>query len=62
MKGSDGPSVFSPGIWWIGFRRKRAGSEIQILQMYSLGVCSLSVFSLRAKEYAFMKSARCVRS
>ncbi|MCL6286063.1 hypothetical protein M3P21_21345, partial [Ruegeria sp. 2012CJ41-6] len=22
---------FSPGIWWIGFRMNRSGSEVQIL-------------------------------
>ena len=27
--------VFSPDIWWIGFKMNRSGSEIQILQMYS---------------------------
>ncbi len=27
--------VFSPGIWWIGFRMNRSGSDVQILQMYS---------------------------
>jgi hypothetical protein len=27
-------SVFSPGIWWIGSRMNRSGSDVQILQMY----------------------------
>ena len=27
--------LFSPGIWWIGFKMNRSGSEVQILQMYS---------------------------
>ena len=27
--------VFSPGIWWIGSRMNRSGSDVQILQMYS---------------------------
>jgi hypothetical protein len=27
--------VFSPGIWWIGFRVNLSGSDVQILQMYS---------------------------
>lgn len=27
--------VFSPGIWWIGFRMNRSGSDVQVLQMYS---------------------------
>ena len=41
--------VFSLGIWWIGFRMKRSGSDVQILQMYSYGVRPLSVFNLRTK-------------
>lgn len=28
-------AVFSPGIWWIGFRMNRSGPDVQILQMYS---------------------------
>ncbi len=31
----DWPQVFSPGIWWIGSRMNRSGSDVQILQMYS---------------------------
>ena len=27
--------LFSPGIWWSGFRVKRSGSEVQHLQMNS---------------------------
>jgi len=27
--------VFSPGIWWIGFKMNLSGSDVQILQMYS---------------------------
>jgi len=28
-------AVFSPGIWLIGSRMNRSGSDVQILQMYS---------------------------
>lgn len=28
-------NLFSPGIWWIGFRMNLSGSDVQILQMYS---------------------------
>jgi hypothetical protein len=35
LAGSAWPYVFSPGIWWIGLRMNRSGSEVQILQMYS---------------------------
>jgi toxin FitB len=31
----DAPKVFSPGIWWIGWRMNRSSSDVQILQMYS---------------------------
>jgi len=27
--------VFNPGIWWIGLRMNRSGSDVQILAMYS---------------------------
>ena len=27
--------LFGPGIWWIGFRMNRSGSDVHILQMYS---------------------------
>lgn len=30
--------VFSPGIWWCGFRVKRSGSSARALQMNSYGV------------------------
>ena len=34
--GDDGiAEVFSPGIWWIGFKMNLSGSDVQILQMYS---------------------------
>jgi hypothetical protein len=33
--GGFASEVFSPGIWWIGFKMNRSGSEVQILQMYS---------------------------
>ena len=26
--------LFSPGIWWMGFRKNLYGSDVQILQMY----------------------------
>ena len=42
-------TLFSPGIWWIGSRLIRSGSEIQPLQMYSWVVRPLSVLSLQAK-------------
>ena len=41
--------VFSPGIWWIGLRMNRSGSDVQVLQMYSQGVRPCSGLSLRAK-------------
>ena len=34
--------VFSPGIWWIGSRINRSGSDVHILQMLSQGVRPLS--------------------
>jgi hypothetical protein len=27
--------LFSPGIWWIGFKMSRSGSDVQVLLMYS---------------------------
>jgi hypothetical protein len=54
--------LFSPGIWWIGLTMNRSGSEVQILQTYSLGVRPLSVLRRRAKLYALRKSARWLRS
>jgi len=27
--------LFSPGIWWIGFRMNLSGLDVQILQVYS---------------------------
>ena len=27
--------LFSSGIWWIGFKMNRSGSDVQVLQMYS---------------------------
>lgn len=42
------------GIWWIGLRMSRSGSEVEILQVYSYGVRPLSVSSLRAMLYAAM--------
>ena len=27
--------VSSPGIWWIGFRMNRSGSDVHVLQLYS---------------------------
>jgi phage/plasmid-associated DNA primase len=29
------PYLFSSGIWWIGFKMNRSGSDVQVLQMYS---------------------------
>ena len=46
--GGFASEVFSPGIWWIGFKMHRSGSEVQILQMYSYGVRPLSVLRRRA--------------
>jgi hypothetical protein len=37
------------GIWWIGSRMNRSGSEVQTLQMYSYGVRRPRVLSRRAK-------------
>jgi hypothetical protein len=31
----NGGYVFSSGIWWIGFKMNRSGSDVQVLQMYS---------------------------
>ncbi len=45
----DTAMMFSPGLWWIGSRMTRSGSEVQVLQMYSYGVSPLSVLSRRAK-------------
>lgn len=53
--------LFSPGIWWIGSRMNRSGSEVHVLRMYSLGVRPFSVLSLRAKLSITRKSAMCLR-
>lgn len=44
--------MFSPGIWWIGSRMKRSGSEVRTLQMYSQGVRPPRVLMRRAKLWA----------
>jgi hypothetical protein len=41
--------MFTPGVFWSGFRVNRCGSFAQSLQMYSYGVMPLSVLSRLAK-------------
>jgi len=54
--------LFRPGIRWIGSGMDRSGSEVEILQICSLGVRPPSVLSRRARLSAATKSARWARS
>lgn len=41
------PLLFSPGIWWIGFRMNLSGSDIQNLQIYSQAQNSFPIMTGR---------------